>query len=173
MQCPVCQADNPPTAVTCEKCSTPFPLSEETLAPATGVGTEAWSVAVTQSTATETAAKGQLQPGTIIGDRYEIQQLLGQGGMGAVYKARDIELERLVALKLIRPDLASHPEILRRFKQELILAREVTHRNVIRIFDLGQTKGIKFITMEFVEGRDLRTVLRERGKLPPEETVRI
>src|SRR5713226_416354 len=174
MQCPVCQADNPPTAVTCEKCSTPFPLSEETLAPATGVGrTGAWSVAVTQTTAMETAAKGQRQPGTIIGDRYEIQQLLGQGGMGAVYKARDIELERLVALKLIRPDLASHPEILRRFKQELILAREVTHRNVIRIFDLGQAHGVRFITMEYVEGRDLRGLLHEKGKLSPEEAVPI
>ena len=175
MQCPVCQTDNPPTAVSCEKCSTPFPLSEETLAPAgTGVGrTEAWSVAVTQSTATETAAKGQLQPGTIIGERYEIQQLLGQGGMGAVYKARDIELERLVALKLIRPDLASHPEILRRFKQELILAREVTHRNVIRIFDLGQAHGVRFITMEYVEGRDLRALLHEKGKLTPQEAVPI
>src|SRR5437899_5943285 len=174
MQCPVCHADNPPTAVTCEKCSTPFPLSEETLAPATGVGkTGAWSVAVTQSTAAETAAKGQLQTGTIIGDRYEILQLLGQGGMGAVYKARDIELERLVALKLIRPDLASHPEILRRFKQELILAREVTHRNVIRIFDLGQAHGVRFITMEYVEGRDLRALLHEKGKLTPEEAVPI
>src|SRR5713226_4572838 len=69
--------------------------------------------------------------------------------------------------------LAGNPEILLRFKQELILAREVTHRNVIRIFDLGQAKGFKFITMEFVEGRDLRVVLRERGKLPPDETVRI
>src|SRR5207245_1838401 len=174
MQCPVCQADNPPTAVTCEKCSTPFPLSEETLAPATGVGkTGAWSVAVTQSTAAETAAKGQLQTGTMLGDRYEILQLLGQGGMGAVYKARDVELERLVALKLIRPDLASHPEIRRRFKQELILEREVTHRNVVRIYDLGQASGVRYISMEYVEGRDLRALLQEKGKLTPEEAVPI
>jgi tetratricopeptide (TPR) repeat protein/predicted Ser/Thr protein kinase len=109
----------------------------------------------------------------LLAERYEILGLLGQGGMGAVYKARDTELGRLVALKLIRADLASNPEILRRFKQELILAREVTHRNVIRIFDLGQAKGFKFITMEFVEGRDLRVVLREKGKLPLDETVRI
>jgi serine/threonine protein kinase/tetratricopeptide (TPR) repeat protein len=109
----------------------------------------------------------------LLAERYEILELLGQGGMGAVYKARDTELERLVALKLIRADLASNPEILRRFKQELILAREVTHRNVIRIFDLGQAKGFKFITMEFVEGRDLRVVIREKGKLSPEETVRV
>jgi serine/threonine protein kinase/tetratricopeptide (TPR) repeat protein len=135
--------------------------------------TEAWSVAVTPRPSSEAASKGQLEPGTVLADRFEILQLLGQGGMGAVYKARDNELERLVALKLIRPDLASHPEILRRFKQELILAREVTHRNVIRIFDLGQAHGIKFITMEFVEGRDLRGLLQEKGKMTAAEAVPI
>ena len=119
------------------------------------------------------AATGQLAPGSVLGDRYEILQLLGQGGMGAVYKARDLELERLVALKVIRPDLASHPEILRRFKQELILAREVTHRNVVRIFDLGQASGVRYITMQYVEGRDLRALLHEKGKLTPEEAVPI
>ncbi len=136
-------------------------------------GTQAWSVAVTPRPSSEAAAKGQLEPGTLLAERFEILQLLGQGGMGAVYKARDTELERLVALKLIRPELASHPEILRRFKQELILAREVTHRNVIRIFDLGQAQGIKFITMEFVEGRDLKSLIHEKGKLTAEESVPI
>jgi serine/threonine protein kinase/tetratricopeptide (TPR) repeat protein len=135
-------------------------------------GTSAWSVAVTPATGAP-YGQGEELVGTVLAERYEILQLLGQGGMGAVYKARDTELERFVALKLIRADLASNPEILRRFKQELILAREVTHRNVIRIFDLGQAKGFKFITMEFVEGRDLRVVIREKGKLSPEETVRI
>jgi eukaryotic-like serine/threonine-protein kinase len=135
-------------------------------------GTSAWSVAVTPSP-NAPYAQGEELVGTLLAERYEILQLLGQGGMGAVYKARDTELERLVALKLIRADLAGNPEILRRFKQELILAREVTHRNVIRIFDLGQAKGFKFITMEFVEGRDLRAVIREKEKLSPEETVRI
>jgi tetratricopeptide (TPR) repeat protein/predicted Ser/Thr protein kinase len=182
MQCPLCQAENPPTAISCAKCSTPLPLDDRTLgatmtggtAPpsATPRGTSAWSVAVTPPPDAP-YAQGEALIGTLLAERYEILELLGQGGMGAVYKAHDIELERLVALKLIRPDLASNPEILRRFKQELILAREVTHRNVIRIFDLGQAKGFKFITMEFVEGRDLRAILRERGKLPPEEAVRI
>src|ERR1700730_6659456 len=179
MQCPLCQAENPPTAPSCTKCSTPLPwnlgatvsdatISEEPIPR----GTSAWSIAVTPPTGAP-SAQGKELIGAMLAERYEILELLGQGGMGAVYKARDTELERLVALKLIRPELASNPEILRRFKQELILAREVTHRNVIRIFDLGQAKGFKFITMEFVEGRDLRVVIREKEKLSPDETVRI
>ncbi len=97
-----------------------------------------------------------LEPGDVLGGRYEILHLLGEGGMGAVYKARDRELDRPVALKLIRPELASNPSMLARFKQELLLSRQVTHKNVIRIYDLGDADGVKFITMEFVEGRDLR-----------------
>jgi eukaryotic-like serine/threonine-protein kinase len=183
MQCPLCQADNPPSADHCTKCSTPLPLADMTMPPpgetlggtlgGTMGGTQAWSVAVTPRPSSEAAAKGQLEPGFLLAERFEILALLGQGGMGAVYKARDTELERLVAIKLIRPELASHPEILRRFKQELILAREVTHRNVIRIFDLGQAQGIKFITMEFVEGRDLRGLIHEKGKLTVDEAVPI
>ncbi len=183
MQCPLCQADNPPSADHCTKCSTPLPLADMTMPPpgetlggtmgGTMGGTQAWSVAVTPRPSSEAAAKGQLEPGFLLAERFEILALLGQGGMGAVYKARDTELERLVAIKLIRPELASHPEILRRFKQELILAREVTHRNVIRIFDLGQAQGIKFITMEFVEGRDLRGIIHEKGKLTVDEAVPI
>src|SRR6266436_6423459 len=174
MQCPVCQTDNPGTAVTCQKCSTPFPLSDVTISPTDyGQSAAGWSKAVTLRPSSEAAVKGQLEPGSMLGERYEILQLLGQGGMGAVYKARDVELERTVALKLIRSDLASHPEILRRFKQELILAREVTHRNVIRIFDLGQASGVRYITMDYVAGQDLRALLHEKGKFSPEEAVPI
>ena len=111
--------------------------------------------------------------GVVIGNRYEILQILGEGGMGAVYKAKDLELNRVIALKVIRPELASNPEILQRFKQELILARQVTDRNVIRIFDLGEAGGIKFITMEYVEGQSLYQLLREKGKLPVPEAVDI
>ncbi|HET7207173.1 MAG TPA: tetratricopeptide repeat protein [Terriglobales bacterium] len=116
---------------------------------------------------------GGPQPGTVLGNRYEILQALGEGGMGTVYKARDRELDRLVALKVIRPDLARNPAIIQRFKQELILARQVTHRNVVRIFDLGEADGIKFITMEFIEGKDLRSLLLEHKKFSPEEAAEI
>jgi tetratricopeptide (TPR) repeat protein/predicted Ser/Thr protein kinase len=114
-----------------------------------------------------------LQTGDVLGGRYEILQMLGEGGMGAVYKARDRELDRFVALKLIRPELAANPSILARFKQELLLSREVTHRNVIRIYDLGDADGVKFITMEFVEGQDLRSLIQEKKKFPPEEAVEL
>ncbi len=111
--------------------------------------------------------------GHLLAQRYEVLSQLGEGGMGAVYKARDVELGRLVALKVIRPDLARNRAILDRFKQELILATQVTHRNVVRIYDLGEAEGIKFITMEYVEGEDLASVLHKRTKLPPNESVRI
>jgi serine/threonine protein kinase/tetratricopeptide (TPR) repeat protein len=114
-----------------------------------------------------------LQIGTVLANRYEIVQILGEGGMGAVYKARDRELERDVALKVIRPELANNAEILLRFKQEIVLARQVTDRNVIRIFDLGESGKIKFITMEYVEGESLLQILKQRGKVDPGEAAEI
>ncbi|HEX3819282.1 MAG TPA: tetratricopeptide repeat protein, partial [Candidatus Sulfotelmatobacter sp.] len=114
-----------------------------------------------------------LEVGDVLGGRYEILQLLGEGGMGAVYKAMDRELDRPVALKLIRPELAANPSMLARFKQELLLAHQVTHKNVIRIYDLGDADGVKFITMEFVEGEDLRALIHEHKKFSPEQAVEI
>jgi eukaryotic-like serine/threonine-protein kinase len=119
------------------------------------------------------ASAAILQLGDVLSGRYEILQLLGEGGMGAVYKAADRELDRFVALKVIRPELASNPSILARFKQELLLAHQVTHRNVIRIYDLGEAEGVKFITMEYIEGKDLRALIREKKKFGPEEAVDI
>ena len=112
-------------------------------------------------------------PGTLLGARYQVLRILGQGGMGAVYQARDQELDRIIALKVIRPELAANPNILQRFKQELILSRHVTHKNAVRIFDLGEAGGTKFITMEYVEGEDLRGALRRKGKFPAGEAVPI
>ena len=86
--------------------------------------------------------------------------------MGRVYKARDRELDKLIALKTIRLDTAEGPDALARFKQELVLARKVTHKNVVRIFDLGEAEGIKFFTMEYIEGESLKALIRRRGALP-------
>jgi serine/threonine protein kinase/tetratricopeptide (TPR) repeat protein len=168
MVCPECSYENPETSAVCVKCTTPLPLADQTLA----TGGQGWSVPAADGVVSNTALI-QLSPGTSIGARYEIIRLLGQGGMGAVYQANDKELDRQVAIKVIRADMASNPEILRRFKQELILARQITHKNVIRIFDLGQAEGIKFITMEYIEGENLQGVLRRRKKLEPAEAANI
>ena len=115
----------------------------------------------------------ELEPGTILAARYEILTVLGTGGMGSVYKAQDRELDRLVALKVIRPELARNTAIVDRFKQELRLSVKVTHRNVVRMYDLAEDSGLRFVTMEMVEGRDLRSIMEERGKMPSDETVEI
>ncbi len=119
------------------------------------------------------SSQPMLAPGRLLGQRYEIVAMLGEGGMGAVYKAIDRELNRPVALKVIRPELARIKSIIERFKQELLLSRQVTHRNVIRIYDLGEAEGMKFITMEFIEGEHLRDLLLRKKKLTPEEAVEI
>ena len=181
-ECPNCHATNNSSSSVCTSCKTPFPLGDATFlgdaspdANATFLGdsndvpsAQGWSQPVPPPSATGIRG-GRLSKGMRLGKRYEIVQMLGEGGMGAVYKAWDLELDRLVALKVIRPELAAHEEILQRFKQELILARKITQKNVIRIFDLGEADGVKFITMEFIEGKDLTSLIREKGRLSFEE----
>lgn len=120
-----------------------------------------------------TPAQPMLSPGTVLGHRYEIVAMLGEGGMGTVYKATDRELNRPVAIKVIRPELARNRAIIERFKQELLLAHQVTHKNVIRIYDLGEAEHVKFITMEYIDGENLRDLLLRKNKLAPEEAVEI
>ncbi len=105
--------------------------------------------------------------------RYEIAGLLGVGGMGSVYRARDLELDELVAVKVLRRELVSQPEILERFRREVKLARRVTHTNVARVFDIGEHGGEKFITMELVEGESLGARLTREGALPIADAVAI
>ncbi|HET7698805.1 MAG TPA: protein kinase [Vicinamibacterales bacterium] len=120
---------------------------------------------------------GPLAVGQPFGSRYHIIRVLGAGGMGVVYQAWDSELNVAVAVKVIRPEALGDPagaaEIERRFKRELVLARNVTHRNVVRIHDLGERDGIKYLTMPFVEGEDLAAALRRRGTLPVPEALHI
>ncbi|UCF38806.1 MAG: TIR domain-containing protein, partial [Acidobacteriota bacterium] len=89
--------------------------------------------------------------GMTIGDRYKVIKMLGRGGMGAVYQVYDTELERDAALKVIRSDMADEPMVIQRFKREIQLSSEVTHRNVLRVYDLGEADGVKFLTMQYVE----------------------
>jgi tetratricopeptide (TPR) repeat protein/predicted Ser/Thr protein kinase len=169
VECPGCHHSNAAGVSRCASCGAWLGPSDATL---THLPADTrWSKA-TRAEAPVSSPGLSLEIGSVIAGRYEILKLLGEGGMGAVYKARDQEVDRLVALKVIRPELAGQSSVLQRFKQELVLARTVTHRNVIRIYDLGVAEGCRFITMEFIEGRDLSSVLEER-KLAPEEAVKI
>jgi serine/threonine protein kinase/tetratricopeptide (TPR) repeat protein len=112
-----------------------------------------------------------LELGTVLAGRYQIVDLLGVGGMGAVYKAFDRQLTRIVALKTILPEMAATPTALKRFKQEVLLAQSITHKNVVRIFDIGEDGATKFITMDFIEGVDLKGLVAQKGKLSPTEAA--
>jgi serine/threonine protein kinase/Tfp pilus assembly protein PilF len=121
---------------------------------------------------TETQYSGDLPRLFRFGNRYQVLEKLGEGGMGRVYKALDLELDRAVALKTIRTEKGKGPEVLKRFKQELVLARKITHKNVVRIYDLGEAEGgVKFFTMELVEGQSLRDLLREKKTMPTKEAI--
>jgi serine/threonine protein kinase len=110
-----------------------------------------------------------LTQGSVVASRYEILATLGQGGMGTVYKAHDRELDEIVALKVLRGDFAAHPEIAKRFRSEIKLARRIRHRNVCGIHEYGQEGHLRYISMEFIDGVDFRRVLRAHGALRPPE----
>jgi len=113
------------------------------------------------------ASPGMLHSGHIFARRYEIRGVLGMGGMGVVYRAWDAELGEAVAIKTLKAEaLQAEPAALERFKQEIRLARKITHRNVVRTHDLGEVDGLYFITMEFVEGQSLKHLIQTRGSLP-------
>ena len=111
-------------------------------------------------------APGLLATGRLFAGRYEIQESLGAGGMGVVYRAFDRQVGETMAIKAIRPDVGQlDPTLLERFKQELRLARRITHRNVVRTFDLGEAEGIYYITMEYVRGTTVSALIKEAGRL--------
>jgi eukaryotic-like serine/threonine-protein kinase len=152
-----------------ESSPTRFELTSD--APTIAEGTFAASAGTSHSS--DSNNQTLLRPGTVLGRRYEILQILGEGGMGAVYRARDREVNRTVALKVIRPELTGNSAILDRFKQELVLSHQVTHKNVVRIYDMGDADGVKFITMEYIEGQDLRSLIAQHKIFQPEEAVEI
>src|SRR5262245_36088972 len=127
--CAKCGYANPPGTVSCKKCDSPLPSD---------------SSSMEKTILVDGGDTPALGPGArLAGGRYEILAALGHGGMGSVYKAHDHELDRVIALKVIRPDLVSAPSALKRFKQEVLLASKVTHRNAVRIFDIGESGSVK------------------------------
>lgn len=109
----------------------------------------------------------------LIAGRYRVERLLGVGGMGSVYRAHDLELDELVALKMLRRELVGMPGILERFRREVKLARRVTHPNVARTFDIGEHEGERFLTMELIDGESLGALLERKGRLPIARVVEL
>src|SRR5688572_13450081 len=111
--------------------------------------------------------------GTILADRYRIVGLLGKGGMGEVYRADDLKLSQPVALKFLPNQFLSDGAALARFHREVRVARQVTHRNVCRVYDIGEVDGQQYLSMEFIKGEELSSLLRRIGRLPADKAIEI
>src|SRR5712691_703473 len=170
MQCPECGAENADEARTCRACQ--FDLSEAGLTieraavAATDLSGAAHSPPRSTPSPRRSPSGASLADDTDLNARYHIVRQLGEGGMGEVYLAYDRELDREVTLKLIRTDLTKHPAIMERFRREIQLATRITHKNVLRVYDLGEANGLKFLSMQYVDGEDLSAVLRREGRPP-------
>ena len=158
IKCPACQTENPETARFCFDCGTK-------LGPP---GTHPELVTRTLETKTEELARG-----AVVAGRYEIIEKLGAGGMGRVYRVYDRKIEDEVALKLLRPEIAAEKRTAERFRNEIRIARQITHKHVCRTHDLGEDGPLLFITMEYVRGEDLKSLVRRTKVLAAGTAVSI
>ena len=150
MKCPKCQHENPGDSTFCGKCGTQLIPQPEAQPPFTE----------TLETSSE-----ELTRGTLFAGRYEIIEELGKGGMGKVYRVEDTKIKQEIALKLIKPEIASDKKTIERFKNELKTARNIRHKNVCGMFDLGEEKGTHYIAMEYVSGGDLKKLIHRTKRL--------
>ena len=116
---------------------------------------------------------GRFAPGAIVAERYRIVALLGRGGMGEVYRAEDLKLSQVLAIKFLPEALSKDASALARFHSEVRVARQVSHPNVCRVFDIGDADGVPFLTMEYVDGEDLSSLVRRIGRLPQDKAVEV
>jgi predicted Ser/Thr protein kinase len=121
----------------------------------------------------DSSQHGRFLPGTKLADRYRIVSMLGRGGMGEVYRADDLRLGQTVALKFLPRELAKDAKRLEYFHQEVKLARQISHPNICRVYDIGEVNGQQFLSMEYIDGEDLKTLLHRIGRLPKDKGIQI
>ncbi|NIO48853.1 MAG: tetratricopeptide repeat protein [Candidatus Aminicenantes bacterium] len=154
VKCPKCNTENTSDSEFCKKCATPLPTSKE--------------IPVTETLETP---KEELTTGSTFAGRYQIIEELGKGGMGKVYKAQDTDLKEKVAIKLLKPEIAADKKTIERFRNELKFARKIRHKNVCQMYDLNKEEGAHYITMEYVDGKDLKSMIRMMGQLSSGKTI--
>jgi len=169
MDCPACTTDVPDGSAFCGACGT--------VVDATSAKTQsnAQTAAFSRGVSSSASAldESRFLPGTMIAGRYRIIGLLGRGGMGEVYRADDLKLGQAVALKFLSAELAGDQARLDRLLQEVKIARQVSHPNVCRVYDVGEAEGHHYLSMEYVDGEDLATLLRRIGRLPNDKALQI
>ena len=154
VRCPACTPECADKSRFCASCAAPLDAtSAETVVLGSG------AASVPRPSATSSVDEGRFLPGTVLAGRYRIAGLLGRGGMGEVYRATDLTLGQAVALKFLPEATASDDRALARFYNEVRIARQVTHPNVCRVYDVGVAEGLHYISMEFVDGEDLGSLL--------------
>jgi serine/threonine protein kinase/tetratricopeptide (TPR) repeat protein len=157
-KCPKCHYDNLGTALSCEECGIQLDMID--------------NIPVVH-TETMESPKVELTTGSTFAGRYQIIEELGKGGMGKVYKANDTDIKEKVAIKLIRPEISTDKKTIERFQNELKFARKIRHKNVCQMYDLNKEEGNYYITMEFVDGEDLKSFIRRSGQLNVGKTIAI
>lgn len=166
MRCSSCRAEIGTPGRFCPECAAPVvPDSDATQTTA--------KTGEPPPTSSSSVEDSRFAPGVLLADRYRIVSIIGRGGMGEVYRASDLKLNQPVALKFLPVALGKKAELLERFHGEVRIARQVSHPNVCRVYDIGEAEGTAFISMEYVDGEDLSGLLRRIGRLPHDKAVEI
>jgi hypothetical protein len=177
VQCPKCSAQVPAESKFCLSCgqllSTPSQMPTEEVPPAEARRAQAQTPHVARIISSDSVPAGGFTPGTILADRYRIIGLLGRGGMGEVYRADDLKLGQPVALKFLPPKLADDPVRRERFFAEVRITRQLSHPNICRVYDIAEIDGRHFLSMEFIDGEDLASLIKRIGYLSNEKALEI
>jgi len=158
MKCPKCHSENPSDSSFCRKCGTQILPSKD--------------ISITRTKTLRTPIV-ELTRGSIFAERYDVIEELGSGGMGRVFRAVDNRIDEEVALKILNPEISADEKTIDRFRNELKLARKISHKNVCRMYDLNEEEGTQYITMEYVSGEDLKGSIKRMGQLSVGKSISV